>query len=353
MFPKTIAALSSLLFCIAANAAEFTGAGSSAAHPLYLKWSEAYSKSGGAALSYQPVGSSGGVKQVKQKAVDFGASDVALSVDDAKKSKLVCFPSAISGVVPVVNIPGVRTGELQLTGELLADIFAHKITRWNDPALVALNPSLAGRKLAIVTLARSDGSGTTYNFTDYLSKVSPAWKQTYGNNFSIAWPSDTVLLKGSAGVVAGLKHTEGAIGYVDYNYVLQDKLAYTRVRNQDGRFVAPAAEGFAAALNNSGWKSEARFEEMLTDRPGPQSWPITMGTFVIVPQVASNPGQTMAALKFFTWAFVNGERIGDGASFVHLPDSVQARIYADLTRITDANGKPLQWSLSEVLKLSR
>lgn len=353
MFPKTFAALSSLLFCVAAHAAAFTGAGSSAAQPLYATWAEAYSKSGGAALSYLPVGSSAGIRQVKDKAVDFGASDVALSVDDAKKSKLVCFPSAISGVVPVVNIAGIRAGELQLTGELLADIFARRITRWNDPALVALNPSLAAHKTAIVTLARSDGSGTTYNFTDYLSKVSPSWKQAYGNNFSITWPSETVLLKGSSGIVTGLKRTEGAIGYVDYNYVLQDKLAYTRLRNRVGRFVAPAAEGFAAALNNSAWKSMARFEEMLTDRPGPQTWPITMGTFVIVPQVASNPDQTLAALKFFTWAFVNGERIAEGASFVHLPDSVQARIYAELTRITDVHGKPLQWSLSEVLKLSR
>jgi phosphate transport system substrate-binding protein len=353
MFAKTLAALSPLLFCVAAHAAAITGAGSSAAQPLYAKWSEAYSRSGGVPLSYQPVGSSAGVKQVKEKTVDFGASDVALSPDDAKKSQLVCFPSAISGVVPVVNLAGVRAGELQLTGELLADIFARRITRWNDPALVALNPSLAGRKAPIVTLARSDGSGTTYNFTDYLGRVSPAWKQSYGTNFTVAWPADTVLLKGSSGIVTGLKRTEGAIGYVDYNYVLQDKLAYARMRNRDGRMVAPDAEGFATALNNSAWKSEARFEEMLTDRPGAKSWPITMGTFVIVPQVASNPAQTLAALKFFTWAFVNGERIADGGSFVHLPDSVQARIYADLTRITDRSGVPLQWSLTDVLQLSR
>lgn len=347
MFANIKIFVASLACCaaFATNAAEITGAGSSAAKPLYTLWSDFYSKTGGPKLNYLPIGSSGGIKQIKDKTVDFGASDVALSVEDLKTFKLICFPSAISGVVPVINLPGIKEGTLQLTGEILADIFSRKITKWNDPALAAINPDLTLPKIAIVPVVRQDGSGTTYNFTDYLSKVSPAWKETFGKNFTIAWPNDTIQVKGSGGVVSAVKQTAGTIGYVDYNYVVQDKLNYAKVKNRDGKFVAPTSGSFAAALDNSSWKTKATFEEMLTDKTGLHSWPITVGTFVILPQTAGNPERMIATLKFFTWAFLKGDTIVDNIDFVRLPDHVQARIYNEFTKITDGSGKPLHWEM--------
>ena len=347
MFSKYKAIISLVAICatFTVHAADITGAGSSAAKPLYTLWSDFYSKAGNPKLNYQPVGSSAGIKQIKEKSVDFGASDVALSTEDMKSFKLICFPSAISGVVPVVNLPGMKQGELQLTGEVLADIFARKITKWNDPALVALNPGVALPKIAIITVVRQDGSGTTYNFTDYLSKISRTWKEAYGKNFTIAWPSDAIQVKGSSGIVSTIKQTAGAIGYVDYNYVVQDKLNYAKMQNRDGKYVAPTGEAFASALTNSSWKTQATFEEMLTDKPGTHTWPITMGTFVIVPQTAANPERMIATLKFFTWAFMKGDTLVDNIDFVRLPDRVQARIYNEFTKITDSSGKPLQWNL--------
>ncbi len=208
--------------------ADITGAGSSAAKPLYNLWAEEYAKAGNPKLNYQPVGSSAGIKQIKEHSVDFGASDVAMSAEDRKTSKMICFPSAISGVVPIVNLPGIKAGEVQMTGEVLADIFARKVTKWNDPEIAAINPGLALPKLPIVAVVRSDGSGTTYNFTDYLAKMSKTWKDGFGHNFTITWPADATAVKGSGGVVTAVKQTSGAIGYVDYNYVVQEKLNYTK-----------------------------------------------------------------------------------------------------------------------------
>ena len=332
------------LLSSAAMAVDITGAGSSAAAPLYTKWAATYQQQTGTALKYQVVGSSAGIKQIKARAVGFGASDVALSREDLQKEKLICFPSAISGVVPVINLPGVKSGELQLTGKLLADIFARKILYWNDARIAEINPGVRLPKMAIVAVARQDGSGTTYNFTDYLSKVSASWKAGFGSNFTIAWPADVTQTKGSGGVSSAVKHTAGAIGYIDYNYVVQDQLPYAKLRNRDGRFVAPSALTFRSALSRSAWQTTARFEEMLTDKAGPSTWPITMGTFVIVPQVANDPASMIATLKFFTWAFMKGDGIVNGMDFVRLPDQVQARIYTELTKIADRNGKPLQWS---------
>jgi phosphate transport system substrate-binding protein len=343
--------LNTLLFAIctlmsaAAAALEITGAGSSAAAPLYTKWADAYQRQSGTTLNYQPIGSSGGIKQIKARAVNFGGSDVALSHEESQKENMVCFPSAISGVVPVVNIPGVKNGELLMTGDLLAGIFARKILFWNDPAIAAVNPNIKLPKIAIVAIARQDGSGTTYNFTDYLSKVSPSWKESFGTKFTVAWPTGMALAKGSSAVSKAVRHTRGAIGYIDYSYVLQDQLVYVKIENRAGRFIAPSAFGFESALSNSSWKTKASFEEMLTDQAGANSWPITMGTFVIVPQMANDPEATIATLKFFTWAFLKGDEIVNGADFVKLPDRVQARIYSELTRITDRDGKPLRWNL--------
>ena len=343
-----IGALALCLSLAGHAATDINGAGSSAAKPLYTKWAETYAQENGAAvLHYDPAGSSAGVKRIKEGAVDFGATDVALSQEDLKKNRLICFPTAISGVVPVYNLPGIKPGELQLTGELLANIFSHTIVDWNDPAIKAVNPGLNLPKLPISIIVRAEGSGTTYNFTNYLSKVSSGWKQNFGNDFIIKWPSAATAVKGSSGVVTAVKSTAGALGYVDYNYVVQDHLAYAKVQNREGRFVKPGADEFGAALTNSDWKTKAAFEEMLTDRPGVHSWPITMGTFVVVPMTTKTPDTTAAALRFFAWGFMKGDKLVGDVEFVRLPDMVQARIYGDLTRVSDVNGKPLKWVMPQ------
>ena len=327
-----------------AQAQDITGAGSSAAKPLYTKWAEMYNQRNKIKLTYQATGSADGIAQAKAKSVDFGASDLPLSQDELKKERLINFPSAISGVVPVVNLPDVKNGELRLTGEILADIFARKIVKWQDPAIVALNPGLNLPKLDISLVVRQDGSGTTYNFTDYLSLVSPSWKTTFGRNLSIKWPADAQQVKGSADLVAALKQKLGAISYVDFKYVTQDKLNFAQLKNRDGKFVAPSARAFAVALNGSGWRSNGSFEESLANRPGVQTWPITAGTFIVLPQMSKNPANTIAMLKFFSWAFMKGDHLADGSDFVALPDVVQARIFVELLKVTDSKGKALEWT---------
>ncbi len=348
-FVPTIALLSVLSVATFAHAIEIKGAGSSAAQPLYDSLAESYAKTRGVTLSYQPSGSTDGFKQISSKTVDFGATDIALTAAQRVTAKMVCFPTAISGVVPVVNLPGVRKNQLQLTGDVLADIFSRKITKWNDQRLRALNPALPLPDLAISVVTRSDGSGTTYNFSDYLSKSSATWLSTYGRNASIAWAAGTVQAKGSSGVVAALKQTAGAIGYVDYQYVAKANLTSTMLKNRDGKFVAAGPVAFSASLANSTWMSKGAYEEMLTDRPGAASWPITAGTFILLPQSSSNPATTIASIKFFTWGFVHGDAVVGKANFVRLPDIVQGRIFGELTAITDNTGVPLKWSLLEAI----
>lgn len=327
-----------------AHAATTTGAGSSAAAPLYNKWAEAYNKKTGLTLEYQPAGSSAGIKQIKARSVDFGASDVAMSVVDLKREKLIQFPSAISGVVPVVNLPGIKTGELKLDGDTLAEIFSRRIDFWDDAVISKLNPSLRLPHKKIVIIVRQDGSGTTYNFTDYLSKVSAAWKNSFGKNFTIKWHTDLVQVKGSSAISSSVENTAYSISYIDYNYVLKDKLNSVSMKNREGKFVPPSASAFEAALNNSGWKTRGTFEEMLTDKPGITTWPITMGTFVIVPSSAINPEKAIAVLKFFTWGFMNGDYLVNTVDLVRLPDSIQARVYKEMMGVTNVSGAPLQWA---------
>ncbi len=339
-----LASCSMLLTQVQARALDLSGVGSSAAKPLYVKWADTYTQQGKIKLSYQASGSAEGIKQIKARATDFGASDVALSADELKRDKLISFPSAISGVVPVFNLPEVKSGELRLSGEALADIFSRKITTWNDPALVALNPGVNLPKKPIVLIVRQDGSGTSYNFTDYLSQVSPNWKITYGRNFTVKWPQEAVQAKGTSEVISTLKQTVGSISYVDYKFVAQEKLSYAQMKNRDGKFIAPSSKAFASALQNSPWRNNGAFEESLSNRPGAGSWPITAGTFVVLPQASNNPANTIAMLKFFSWAFVKGDHLADSADFVALPDAVQARIFVELLKVTDAKGKPLEWT---------
>lgn len=353
MFPalRVVLLAASVLVSCAAHGTDIKGAGSSAAQPLYALLAEAYARSNPVSMTYVPSGSSDGLKQIKANTVDFGASDVALSAADRKASNLLSFPTAISGVVPIVNLAGVRKGQLKLTGEVLADIFARKILKWNDPRLTALNSGIKLPDQAITVIVRSEGSGTTYNFTSYLSKASKDWSAAFGHDFSIKWPAGVVPVKGSSGVVAAFNSTPGAIAYVDFHYVKKDDLSYAMLKNRDGSYVVPDAASFSSALKNSSWTRTGAYEELLTDQAGAASWPITAGTFILVPQKARNPDKTIATLKFFTWAFVEGEAAVGKADFVQLPDKVQGRIFGELTSVTDSAGVPLRWSLSEVLKL--
>jgi phosphate transport system substrate-binding protein len=345
------AGMCALLACvlIPAQSAEMKGAGSSAAQPLYTALAGTYGKTQPVTLSYDPSGSTEGFKQIRGNTVDFGATDIALTAEQRKAAKLLCFPTAISGVVPVVNLPGVAKGKLQVTGEVLAELFSRKIVKWNDPKIKALNPGLALPDLAVTVIARQDGSGSTFNLTDYLSKVHPEWLATYGRNFRIKWAEGVTLAKGTSGAVAALKQTSGTISYVDYQYSAPNGLAFVTLKNREGKFVSPGRASFSAALTNSAWMTRGTYEEMLTDRPGAGSWPITSSTFVMVPQVTTNPEKTLAAVKFFTWGFIHGDAIVGKAEFVRLPDVVQGRIFGELTSITDAGGMPLKWSLSDVL----
>ncbi|MBC3871336.1 phosphate ABC transporter substrate-binding protein PstS [Undibacterium oligocarboniphilum] len=334
-----------LLFSIASQATEIKGAGSSAAAPLYQKWAEAYAKSTSDKIDYQAVGSSAGIKKIKEASIDFGASDVALPQAELKKSKLIQFPSAISGVVIITNLPGIKSGELHMNGELLAGIFSSRITQWNAAEIQALNPNLRLPSKPIEVIVRQDGSGTTYNFTDYLSKVDKAWQTAFGKNFTINWNQKLNQVKGSSTISATVKKTPYSISYIDYNYVVQDKLDAVQLQNRDGKFLMPSAEGFSTALANSSWKNQGNFEEMLTDKAGAKSWPITMGTFIILPQMTSQPEKTSATLKFFTWAFMNGDRFVNSVDFVRLPDALQARVFKEMTTVTDTANKPLNWRI--------
>lgn len=342
-----------LLACLLAPAqsAEIKGAGSSAAQPLYTALLGVYAKSEPVTLAYEPSGSTDGLKKMRSNSVDFGATDVALTAEQRASAKLLCFPTAISGVVPVVNLPGLRKGQMRLTGEVLADLFSRKITKWSDPQIKALNPGLVLPDLAVSVIVREDGSGSTFNFTDYLSKVSPAWKTAFGRNFRIVWADGVTKVKGSSGVVAEFKKISGAIAYVDYQYAEKSGLAAAALKNREGKFVTAGRASFSSALNNSAWITSGTYEEMLTDKAGGLSWPITTSTFVLVPQVSANPEKTIAALKFFTWGFIHGEAIVGKSEFVRLPDVVQGRIYGELTGVKDAAGEPLKWSLSELMKL--
>ena len=307
-------------------------------------WASAYEKKTGVSLDYKPIGSSGGIKQIKAKGVDFGASDVALPAADLTQNKLVQFPSAISGVVPVINLPGLKEGELKLTGEILAGIFSQTITKWNDPAIATINPELTLPKIDIIPVARVDGSGTTYNFTDYLSAINPGWKSTLGTNFLIKWPAKVLQVKGSSEIAATVKKTPGAISYIDYNYVVQEKLNYCQLKNSAGKFVRPKPVGFETALNNSRWKTHSDFSQTLTNKPGLETWPIAMGTFIILPQIAPNDAKTVATIKFFIWGFMQGDHYVNHLDFVHLPDLIQAKVFKVLTEITDQKGQRLNWS---------
>ncbi|MBL8485287.1 MAG: phosphate ABC transporter substrate-binding protein PstS, partial [Rhodocyclaceae bacterium] len=283
------------------QAAEVTGAGASFPAPVYAKWADAYNKATGNRINYQSIGSGAGIKQIAAKTVDFGATDMPLKPADLDKDGLMQFPTVIGGVVPVVNVPGVKPGDLKLTGALLADIYLGKITKWSDPALANANPGLKLPDQAIGVVRRADGSGTTFIFTNYLSKLSPDWKQKVGEGTAVQWPVG-VGGKGNEGVSAFVQKLPGAIGYVEYAYAKQNKLTYAMLQNADGVFVAPGDDAFKAAASGAQWEKTA-FYEILTNQPGKSSWPITGATFILMHKQQDKPAQGTEALKFFDWAY--------------------------------------------------
>jgi phosphate transport system substrate-binding protein len=316
---------------------QFSGAGSSAAAPVYRAWAREYAKSRGENLSYEPVGSGAGMTRIRKREVDFGASDIISSKAELDRDGLVMVPTVIIGIVPVVNLPKVAPNALHLTGQVLAQIFLGEVSQWDAAPIKALNPELSLPNLPIRIVARSDGSGTTYHFSDYLSRVSPAWKQRYGVAPKFDWPAGVITAKGSSEVSKAVRATAGAIGYIDYNYVLDDALSGVSLRNADGQFVAASVEGFREAVVHSAWFTAGDFGSEINEGPGARTWPITMGTYIAVPRVAKRGDRTESALRFITWGYLNGDVLAREAKFVPLPNKVQANAYKEIASVrTDA-----------------
>ena len=308
-----------------ASAADITGAGATFPYPIYAKWADAYRKATGTGLNYQSIGSGGGIKQIRSKTVDFGASDKPLQAAELEKDGMIQFPAIMGGVVPVVNIPNVGPGQLKLSGPLLADIYLGKVKKWNDPAIAELNAGLALPASGITVVHRSDGSGTTFLFTNYLSRVSADWKAKVGENTSVSWPAG-IGGKGNEGVAAQVQRLKGSIGYVEYAYAKQNKMAHAQMKNRAGNFVEPSAKTFQAAAASADWKNAAGFHEILTDEPGPQSWPITGASFILMHKAQADPERAREVLKFFDWSFANGDKMAIELDYVSIPESVVALI---------------------------
>ncbi|WP_312707228.1 phosphate ABC transporter substrate-binding protein PstS [Stenotrophomonas sp.] len=307
--------------------AEVSGAGASFIFPLVSKWSADYNTATGAKINYQSIGSGGGIAQIKAGTVDFGSSDKPLASDELAQAGLAQFPSAIGGVVPVVNIEGLEAGKLRLTGALLADIFLGKVKTWNDPAIVAANPGVTLPDGKITLVHRSDGSGTTFNFSNYLSKVSPEWKTKVGEGTSVQWP-DGVGGKGNEGVASYVKQIKGSIGYVELAYALQNAMPYTALQNAAGTWVQPNAETFAAAAASADWASAKDFNLVITNAPGEQAWPITATNFMLMQKQPKDAKRNQDALAFFKWAFENGQAQANELHYVPLPAELVKQIEA-------------------------
>ena len=300
-------------------AQDMTGAGASFPAPIYAKWADAYNKATGARVNYQSIGSGGGIKQIKSKTVDFGASDMPLTDADLAADGMIQFPTVIGGVVPVVNIAGIQPGQIKIDGQVLGDIYLGKITKWNDAALTALNPGVPLPDAAISVVRRADGSGTTFLFTNYLSKVNAEWKAKVGEGTAVNWPVGAGG-KGNEGVSAFVQRLPNSIGYVEYAYAKQNKMSYMSLRNQAGTYVVPTDTAFKAAAADAVWTKS--FYQVLTEQPGKDSWPITGATFILMHKVQDKPANAANTLKFFDWAFVNGDKMADDLDYVPLPAAV-------------------------------
>jgi phosphate transport system substrate-binding protein len=346
-----LAAAASLGLATTATQAASTinGAGATFPYPIYGKWAEAYKSKSGVGLNYQSIGSGGGIKQITAKTVDFGASDAPLTAEKLNEIGLMQFPMVMGGVVPVINVKGVKAGQVKLTGAVLADIYLGKITSWDDAALAKLNPGVKLPKEKITPVSRADGSGTTFIFTHYLSKVSPEFKEKIGNNTSVAWPSG-VSGKGNEGVASYVQRLDGSIGYVEYAYALQNKMAYALMQNKDGHFVKPDSESFQAAAAGADWAGTPGFNVMLTDQSGAKSWPITGATFILVYKKQEKPETAQAVLKFFDWAYHHGGKMAESLDYVPMPASVVKLVEETWKKdIADASGKAV-WTDAMIQK---
>ena len=329
------------LLAVAASASAqttITGAGATFPFPIYAKWADEYKKATGVAMNYQSIGSGGGIKQIQSKTVDFGASDMPLAADALAKDGLVQFPAIIGGVVPVTNLDAVKPGELRLTGTVLADIFLGKVKVWNDKAITDLNPGVKLDATPITVVRRSDGSGTTFVFVDYLSKVSPEWKSKVGVGTAVSWP-EGVGGKGNEGVAQYVQRIKGAIGYVEYAYAKKNKLDHIALKNKDGQFVQPEEASFAAASAGAEWKNTAGMGVILTDQSGAKSWPMTSASFILMHAKSPKPAASREVLKFFDWAFKSGQKSALELDYVPLPAATVTLIGAEWKKISDANGK--------------
>jgi phosphate transport system substrate-binding protein len=324
-----------------AAAMDISGAGATFPYPIYAKWADAYKKETGNGLNYQSIGSGGGIKQIEAKTVTFGATDAPLKGEELQKEGLVQFPMVMGGIVPVVNLEGVKPGELVIDGPTLAKIFLGEIKTWDDPAIKKLNPSAKLPSQAIATVYRSDGSGTTFNFTYYLSEVSPNWKSKVGTNTAVEWPAG-IGAKGNEGVANNVAQTKGAIGYVEYAYAKQNKLTHTNMTNKDGKTVSPTIESFQAAAANANWNSVPGYGVILANQPGATSWPMTAATFILIHKQPADPAAAAEALRFFAWAYAKGGKMAEELDYVPMPkpvvDSVEKTWSSE---IKGADGKAL------------
>ncbi|MBL8339218.1 MAG: phosphate ABC transporter substrate-binding protein PstS [Rhodoferax sp.] len=321
-----------------AHAQEITGAGASFPAPVYAKWAADYHKATGVKVNYQSVGSGAGIKQIDSKTVDFGASDMPQTDEVLRQKGQIQFPTVIGGTVPVVNIKGIAPGQMKLDGQVLGDIYLGKITKWDDPAIKALNPGLPLPDAAIAPVRRADGSGTTFNFTNYLSTVHAEWKAKVGEGTAVNWPVGAGG-KGNEGVAAFVNRLPNSIGYVEYSYVKQNKMTYTLMKNKDGVFVAPDDETFKAAAAGADWNKS--FFQLIVNQPGKNAWPISTATFIIMNTKQDKPANATETFKFFSWAYKNGDKIAADLDYVPMPDNVIGAIEKAWSQVTDAAGKPV------------
>jgi phosphate transport system substrate-binding protein len=321
-FIKTIAA-AGLVAAVSTSAfaADITGAGATFPFPIYSKWADAYKKETGNGLNYQSIGSGAGIKQIQAKTVTFGATDAPLKAEQLEKDGLAQWPMVMGAIVPVVNLEGIKPGELILSGELLGDIYLGKITKWDDPAIAKLNPKLKLPSDAIAVVHRSDGSGTSFNFTDYLSKANAEWKSKVGSGTAVEWPTG-VGAKGNEGVAGNVSQTKNSIGYVEYAYAKQNKLTYSGLINKAGKTVQPTVASFQSAASNADWAKAPGYYVILTDQPGDASWPITAATFILMYKEPVDKAASAEAVKFFKWAFANGGKMAEELDYIPMPDSV-------------------------------
>jgi phosphate transport system substrate-binding protein len=341
MIKKIAAALTAVMALTGvANAADISGAGATFPAPVYAKWAEAYRAKSGVGLNYQAIGSGGGIKQIKARTVEFGASDKPLKADELKASGLIQFPTVIGGVVPVINAPGIAPGQIKLTGALLASIYMGEVTKWNDPRIAALNKGVNLPNLPITVVHRSDGSGTSFLFTSYLAMVSPTWQTKVGASDSVQWPTG-LGGKGNDGVAAFVKQTAGSIGYVEYAYAKQNHLAHIALQNKAGKFVQPTAGAFAAAAAGAPWAKVPGYSVLLLNQAGANAWPISGATFILVYRDQANAANGRQVLAFFDWAYKNGDAMASQLDYVPLPGAVKNLVRYTWTHQVLSGGKPV------------